>query len=48
MKKLCEIFFGISDFTYIKAEGLDIVGADIDAILDSAKAEIDKLQEVNA
>lgn len=48
VKKLCETFFGISDFTYIKAEGLDIVGADINAILDGAKAEIDKLQEVNA
>lgn len=43
IRKLCETFFGIKDFSYIKAEGLDIVGADVDAILDDAKKEINKL-----
>ena len=46
VRTLCESFFGISDFEYIKAEGLDIVGADVEATLDRAKADIDKLFEV--
>ena len=46
IKTLCEAFFGIREFAYIKAEGLDIVGADIPRILQCAKKEIDKLFEV--
>ena len=35
-------FFGISDTMCIKAENLDIVGADIEGILRAAEAEIDE------
>ncbi len=40
LKQVCESFFGISDFEYFKAEGLDIIGADVDAILCKAEEEI--------
>lgn len=43
VKTLCNTFYGISDTLCIKAEGLDVVGNDIDAILDGAKKEIDKV-----
>lgn len=35
-------FFGIKESLCIKAEGLDIVGADIDALLKAAEAEIEE------
>ncbi len=42
IKYLCNNFYGIKDTTLIKAEGLDIVGADIPAIMQKAKEEIAK------
>lgn len=48
IKMLFEGFFGVKDFAYVKAEGLDIVGADVERILDKAKTEIDQLFEVSA
>ena len=40
VKALAQDFYGIPEFRLIKATGLDIVGADADAIIDSAKASI--------
>lgn len=40
VKAMAESFFGIKDTLCIKAENLDVVGADVDAILEKAKAEI--------
>jgi len=45
IKALSETFYGINDIKYIKAEGLDIYGADVEHILDDAKREIDGLFE---
>ena len=42
MKSLAENFYGIIDINYIKAEGLDILGANIQEILENAKKEIDE------
>ena len=39
---LAELFYGIEERKLFKAEGLDIYGADVQAILDGAKAEIDR------
>ncbi len=39
IKYLCNNFYGIKNTTLIKAEGLDIVGADIPAIMQKAKDE---------
>lgn len=36
IKALANNFYGISDVNYIKAEGLDIIGADVEKILDNA------------
>ena len=36
VKILAESFYGIKEVTQIKAEGLDIIGADVDSILDDA------------
>ena len=46
IKYLCNNFYGIKDTTLIKAEGLDIVGADIPAIMQKAKQEA--LEKINA
>lgn len=40
IKALSHTFYGISDVTCFKAENLDIVGADVDAIMDRAIREI--------
>ena len=40
VKALAQNFFGIVDVNRYTAEGLDIVGADVEAILSKAKAEI--------
>ena len=40
IRQLCTAFWGIHDTICFKAEGLDIVGADIDNILETTKAEI--------
>lgn len=43
VKSVMELFYGVKKFDYVKAEGLDIVGADIEAILQKAYREIDKI-----
>ena len=43
IKSLAENFYGINDINYIKAEGLDIFGANIQKILEIAKKDIDKI-----
>ena len=43
IKSIMELFYGVESSCYIKAEGLDIVGADIDAILENAKKDIDSI-----
>ena len=43
IRRLCADFFGIPDTLCVKAEGLDIYGADVDAILRAAEAKIDGL-----
>lgn len=43
IKYLCNNFYGIKDTTFIKAEGLDIWGADISNIMQKAKAEAQKI-----
>ena len=43
IKRVMELFYGVEKTDCIKAEGLDIVGADIDAILEKAKKDIDKI-----
>ena len=42
IKALAENFYGIKDIVYIKAEGLDIYGANTKEILEKAKKDIDK------
>ncbi len=42
VKELCNSFFGIKDTACIKAEGLDIVGADTVKTLADAKSEIER------
>lgn len=43
VKGLCQMLYGISDVMCFKAEMLDVIGMDVEAILDKTKAEIDKL-----
>ena len=40
IKALAQNFYGISEFRLINATGLDIIGADVDAILNSVKNKI--------
>lgn len=41
IKTLAENFYNIKDINYIKAEGLDIYGANVQEILDKVKKDID-------
>ena len=41
VKSLAQNFYGIPEFKLIKVIGLDIVGANIDSIMNSAKADIE-------
>lgn len=41
MKELCGTFYGIPETVLFSAEGLDLRGADVPAILEAAAAEID-------
>ena len=41
IKSLAENFYGIKDIKYIKTEGLDIYGANIQKLLEKAKKDID-------
>ncbi len=43
LKQLFADYFGITESVYIKAEGLDIYGADVAGILEAAEKEIDVL-----
>ena len=43
VKALAEGFFGIDDVRFFSAEGLDIAGADVKAIMDEAKVRITDL-----
>lgn len=43
IKELAQKFHGIKEVEYIKAEELDIIGADIEDILQKAEKKIDKL-----
>ena len=43
IKSLAENFYGINDINYIKAEGLDIYGANIQEILENAKKNIEQI-----
>ena len=40
VKALAQGFYGISDVSLVKAEGLDIWGADVDAIMEKAKNSV--------
>ena len=40
VKALAQNFYGIPEFRLIKATGLDIIGADVDAIIQSAKNKL--------
>ena len=40
VKALAQSFYGIPEFRLVKATGLDITGADVDAIIDSVKKEL--------
>ena len=40
IRALSQNFYGIPEFRLIKATGLDIIGADVDAIIDSVKASV--------
>lgn len=42
IKALGQGFYGIKQIDYIKAEGLDIVGADVEQILEQTKFQIDQ------
>ena len=43
VQALAQGFYGITDAACIKAEGLDIIGADVEKILSEAKATIDEV-----
>lgn len=42
IKTAAEVFFGITDVSCYKAEGLDVIGNNVDVLLSEAKAQIDK------
>lgn len=46
IRSLFENLFGVHRFSYIKAEDLDIDGADVKGILKEAKTQIDAISEV--
>ena len=43
VKALAENYYGIHDVRLLEAKGLDIVGADVDAILEEAEGEIEAI-----
>ena len=43
VKALAKNFYGITDINYVKAEGLDILGANIPEILEKTKQQISKI-----
>lgn len=44
IKEVFYMFYNVKDFKYIKAENLDIIGSDVNNILNETKKEIDKLK----
>lgn len=42
VKALANLYFGIQDVICFSAEGLDIVGADVDALMNAAKRAVDQ------
>ena len=44
-KELAQKFHGIKDIEYIKAEELDIIGAEIENIINKSEKKIDKLAQ---
>ena len=42
VKALAEVYYGIEDVVCVQAENLDIIGADVDGIMEKAKAEIER------
>lgn len=42
VKGLCQMLYGIQDVKCFKAEMLDVIGMDVEAILEKTKEEIDK------
>lgn len=44
IKMLCEKFYGIKETVYVKAEKLDLWGADVEGIMNNCKEEIRKLE----
>lgn len=43
LESVCRMFYGIPEAHQIKAQGLDIIGADVTGILAEARAEVDRL-----
>lgn len=44
IKMLCEKFYGIKETVYVKAEKLDLWGADVEGIMNKCKEKIRKLE----
>ena len=45
LRELCRTFYGIPEVKCIKAEGLDIWGADVEAILEGVRKTMDTMEE---
>lgn len=43
LESVCRMFYGIPESHQIKAQGLDIIGADVEGILEAARAKVDRL-----
>jgi len=43
LRELCRTFYGIPEVKCIKAEGLDIWGADVETILEAARKMMDEM-----
>ena len=43
IKTVMELFYNVKNCVYIKAEGLDIIGNDVEKLLDDAKKKIDEI-----
>ncbi len=44
MRELSRSYWGIKDTVYVKAEGLDIIGADVEGILNETVRGLDGLK----
>lgn len=43
IEALSKMFYGIEQLSYIKAENLDVIGVNVEEVLDAAKREVDQL-----